>query len=337
MIAAGLIGCGEVSRHYGQYASSHGDRFSLRAATELNEQAGLDFARKFGCAYEPSLERFLSHPQDLVCICAPNHTHAALATRAADAQSHVLVEHPLATTVKDANDLLDTADRAGVRIFVMRQRRFLGSIQLLRALLRSGELGRVRHISASVFWSRRPSYFTDRPWRQSPENGGVVMNQASHFLDLLVYLFGDPIDCKGTIGNIAHDIAVEDAACLEMAFAGDAPCTFLATTAAPERSASASLTVAFQKRNISLAGPSWETMTGLTQAETGYFSTAANASSDGSHSGYLDRVVACLSGASNVEIVDGEEGMRTVKLIEMIYRDSRRDNRHLQTLFAPHI
>lgn len=330
----GLAGCGDIARRYARDLAEHPEiGLSMAAVTDVDAAAGTAFAEEHGLRFAVSLDELLALPLDLICVCTPNATHAPIATRALEAGRHVLVEHPMAMTVADAEALIATAAAARRRIFVVRQRRFSRAVQTLRAALRGPLRGRVEHVELKLHWNRRPEYFADKPWRTRTENGGVVANQGSHFLDLLLYLFGEPRGLSGIFGNVRHAIDCEDSARGTIEFEDGIEARFECTTAAPEGCNSTSLSIHTGDGTIALAGRDLDRLGEPVPAALAALQETFPAPLTGDHRGYLERVARCLGGEP-VEVVDGVEGARAVRLIESIYRTFRRDDAPLHAHFA---
>lgn len=166
---------------------------------------------------------------DAVWICSPNHLHAAHVARAAAAGKHVLVEKPLATTVRDAEAAIEAARRAGVTLAVGYQHRFRPAHQRLRDLVRGGGVGAAGVVRIHRYW-RWPYYEDMDPagppsWRGSPaESGGWVTNDlGSHLLDLVLWLSGLPATLAGAaLATQRFAVETEDTAALLLALDGGA-------------------------------------------------------------------------------------------------------------------
>ncbi len=186
-----------------------------------------------------------------------------------------------------------------------------------------------------MVWNRLLDYFTARPWRMSQENGGVVLNQASHFLDILLYLFGVPSLVEGTMGNLRHDLPVEDSAQGTIAFLNGIAVEFVCTTAAPPGCNWTQLTITGTNGKMVLYGKAWERIdTTINDAVVSALTKTLEGPLSGDHTGLLQRVALQLSG-EEVEVVDAEEGMHAVRLINHIYKNFQRDSAALRKYFQP--
>lgn len=177
----------------------------------------------------------LQDKPDVVHICTPHHTHVPLAVEALANGCHVLLEKPPAITLDDLSTLAQAAGQSDRTIGVCFQNRYNPASQQAKHLLESGKIGPVRAARAFVTWKRDASYYAQAAWRGrwETEGGGVMINQAIHTLDLLIWLAGRPTRVEGTIANrhLRQVIEVEDTAEMQMTLANGATALFYATTA----------------------------------------------------------------------------------------------------------
>jgi len=333
VIAVGLVGCGDIADRYGrEISTSLNNKLRLDVVTDVNEEQGHAFSRKYSTEFVTSLEELLSRELDLICVCTPNRTHAQIALECLRAKRRVLIEHPLAMTTSEARSIISASQQHACEVFVMRQRRFLPSIQLLRRALKQDIVKRVGKVELYVFWNRRSEYFSAKQWRRERDSGGVILNQASHFLDILIYLFGEAVKLSGRFGNIRHQFACEDSVIGRLELNSGAIAKFQCTTAAPEGVNLSSLSVEAENGIYELKGRDLDELS----CPDSFVVTEDSLDKvlfTGDHRGYLDRVARRLSGERDLEIIDAVEGARTVRLIESIYAGFHRDDAGLRAEF----
>ena len=122
---------------------------------------------------------------DLVVLATPSGLHSSQAVAASKAAVHVCTEKPMATSFADGLAMARACDQAGVQLFVVLQNRFLTTLQLLRRQLQAGRFGKLAIVSVNVFWQRPQIYYDEESWRGTCSlDGGALMNQASHYVDL---------------------------------------------------------------------------------------------------------------------------------------------------------
>jgi UDP-N-acetyl-2-amino-2-deoxyglucuronate dehydrogenase len=234
MTAGAVIGCGTISVvHLGAITSLDGVDLVGVCDTDADRAAAV--GRTYGVPWFKDHAELLAtvRPQ-VVHICTPHNEHVPVAIDALDAGVAVLLEKPVGHTVAEAERLIAANRRnPDVKVGVCLQNRYNTSVQTARALLRTGELGRVLGASATLLWHRDPAYYEARPWRGRvrESGGGVLINQAIHTLDLLQWLLGDVVEVHGYTGRHALDgvVDVEDTASVLLDHANGARSVLFAT------------------------------------------------------------------------------------------------------------
>lgn len=172
---------------------------------------------------------------DVVHICTPHDTHAAIAIDALERDVNVLLEKPVAASRAEAQRLSEVAARSAARLGVCFQNRYNTATRRAKEILDSGELGAVRGAWATVLWHRPPAYYLAAPWRGTwaRGGGGMLMNQAIHTVDLLQWLVGEVVAVSGGIATraLADVIEVEDTADMVLTHADGARSILFATVA----------------------------------------------------------------------------------------------------------
>jgi UDP-N-acetyl-2-amino-2-deoxyglucuronate dehydrogenase len=152
---------------------------------------------------------------DALCVCTPHPAHRDATVAAAEAGVHVLIEKPLAAALPDCDAMIAAGRRGGATLGMVSQRRFYPPCQRIRRAIDAGALGRPIMGTAVMFGWRDEAYYRSDPWRGSwkGEGGGVLVNQAVHQLDLLLWYLGEAESVFGYWGNQNHPyIEVEDTA-----------------------------------------------------------------------------------------------------------------------------
>jgi predicted dehydrogenase len=174
-------------------------------------------AEEIGRKHEvPSFERaddlLDSGLVDAVIIATPHYDHTPIAIQAFERGIHVLSEKPIAVCVSDADRMIQAAAESGRKFAVMFQMRSLGRALAARKVIEEGRLGEIYRTSLVMGWFRTQAYYDSGGWRATwaGEGGGVLINQAPHFLDLFCWLAGLPSRVTGRTRTRLHDIEVED-------------------------------------------------------------------------------------------------------------------------------
>ena len=229
----GIIGTGVIAAmHADAIATLPGVR--LVAVTDVADRAAAAFAAARGCAAEPDLGALLARDDvDVVCVCVPSGLHAEVGVRAAKAGKHLVVEKPIDVTLAAADRLIEAARTAGVALTVISQHRFDPGLTELKRLLGEGALGRLVLGEASTKWYRTQAYYDSAGWRGSwAMDGGSLMNQGVHYVDLLRWCMGPVTEVTAVCTTQAHQIEAEDTALAIVRFGSGAVGTILSSTAA---------------------------------------------------------------------------------------------------------
>lgn len=235
MTRAAVIGCGDVSTvHFEALARMPNVELAAVADTHPGRLAAAEAAH--GVAGYGDYRTLLDQVRpDVVHLCTPHDQHAALAADCLERGINVILEKPLAHTLAEGERLAEAAERSRARIGVCFQNRYNDPVQAMHRLLASGELGAVHGASATVLWHRSADYYRDRPWRGRWETGGggLLMNQAIHTVDLLLWLLGDVVEVSGSAATrlLGDVIEVEDTADMVLQHAGGARSVLFATLA----------------------------------------------------------------------------------------------------------
>jgi UDP-N-acetyl-2-amino-2-deoxyglucuronate dehydrogenase len=229
----GIIGTGVIAAiHADAIASLPNAR--LTAVTDLVPSSAETFAGARGCAAEPDLDALLARRDvDVVSVCVPTGLHAEVGARAAKAGKHLVVEKPIDVTLEAADRLVDGARAAGVALTVISQHRFDPGLIEARRLLDQGALGRLLLGEASTKWYRSQAYYDSARWRGTRAmDGGSLMNQGIHYVDLLRWCMGPVAEVTAVCSTQAHQIEVEDTSLAIVRFSSGAVGTILSSTAA---------------------------------------------------------------------------------------------------------
>ena len=212
-IRAAVIGCGGISSRHLE-AISHMDDVELVCVADVREDRAKAKAEQYGCAYTTDWHEFAKREDiDVVHLCTPHYLHAPMAIELLDAGKRVLTEKPMASEVADAEEMIRPA--AG-RLGVVFQNRYNDAAQYIKKAIADERYGKLLSLRAAVNWHRTPEYYTESGWRGkfATEGGGVLINQAFHTLDLLIYFAGKPAAVRGSVStDVLYDyIEVEDTA-----------------------------------------------------------------------------------------------------------------------------
>lgn len=214
-----LIGCGRISKNHIAAALANSDTMELAVVCdpilENAEKKANDYCEKAGVKplvyadYKKALEE-----QEIDCcaIATESGYHAEIALYCIRKGKNVLVEKPMALSTADAEQMIKEAKEHGVTLGVCHQNRFNAPIQELHKALEDGRFGKLVNGTARILWNRGMPYYQQAPWRGTwAQDGGTLMNQCIHNIDLLQWcLGGEPYTIMAMTGNYLRDIEAED-------------------------------------------------------------------------------------------------------------------------------
>ncbi len=230
-LGIGLVGAGAIS-------TQHFEAIEALPSTRLVAVASASEARA-RAAGEAQGVPWTTHPEeliarddvDVVTICSPSGLHPAQALAALRAGKHVLVEKPVALTVSDADAVVAEARARGLVAAVVSQRRFEPAVRALKAAVDAGQLGQVALVMGEGLYLRPQSYYDSAAWRGTVTlDGGVLMNQAIHTIDLMRWIGGPAVAVSGQVATLGHVMEAEDTAVMAIRFTSGALGSMSATT-----------------------------------------------------------------------------------------------------------
>jgi predicted dehydrogenase len=227
----GIIGAGVISTtHAEAIARVPGAR--LAAVTDTSHEAAKRLADLSGCAAEPDIDALLARDDvDIVTVCVPSGLHAEVGVAAAAAGKHLIVEKPIDVTLEAADRLIGAARAAGVKLTVISQHRFDPGLVELRRLIDDGALGTLLLGEASTKWYRSQAYYDSGIWRGTwALDGGSLMNQGVHYVDLLLACMGPVAEVTAITATQTHQIEAEDVALALLRFRSGAVGTIVSST-----------------------------------------------------------------------------------------------------------
>lgn len=211
-----LIGCGRISPNH--FAAAIENNLEIVAICDFSQEKMEEKFKNFNLPQ--STEKFLDYKEmltkkkpDLVAICTESGSHAQIAFDCIDAGCHLIIEKPIALSLEDADAIIKKSKEKNVKVSACHQNRFNKSIQKIREAVEDDRFGRMLHGTAHIRWNRGQDYYTQAPWRGTWEHdGGALMNQCIHNIDLLRWMMGNDIDeVIGMTDNLNHNyIDAED-------------------------------------------------------------------------------------------------------------------------------
>ena len=233
-----LIGCGRIAVNHMKAAINN--ELEIVAVCDVIEEKMEELLAKYGLEKDESIKRYTDYKKmveelkpELASIATESGIHAEIALHCIDKGVNLIIEKPMAMSIEDANKIIDLAEEKNVKVSACHQNRFNVAIQKLRKAVESGRFGKLSHGSIHVRWNRNAGYYEQAPWRGTWEqDGGALMNQCIHGIDLLRWMMGDEIEeIYGATRQQFHDyLEAEDVGMAVIKFKNGAIGTIEGTT-----------------------------------------------------------------------------------------------------------
>lgn len=326
-----LVGCGRIANNHIAAMGEHAERCELVGVCDVNPRALDQAAARCDAQPYSSLSAMLEQcDADAFVLTTPSGLHPGQAIQVARAGRHIVTEKPMATRWEDGLRMVDAADAAGVRLFVVKQNRRNPTLQLLKHAVEQRRFGRIYMVNLNVFWSRPESYYNSASWRGTWEfDGGALMNQASHYVDLLDWIIGPVESVQAYTATLARAIEVEDTGVLSLRWRNGALGSMNVTMLTWPRNLEGSITVLGEQGSVRIGGVAvnevqqWEFATlhpdDLDVTKASYETTSVYGYG---HPRYYANVLDVLCGLAEPE-TDGRAGLRSLELLIAAYRSAR--------------
>lgn len=329
-----LIGCGRISPNHIEAAKNNGLEFVAicdilpEAMREKAERFGLQSVRQY-TDYKEMLEK---EKIELVAIATESGKHASIAIDCIKAGCNVIIEKPIALSISDAEEIINAGKKYNVLVCANHQNRFNKSVQYIRKALEMGRFGQLLHGAAHVRWNRGKEYYDQAPWRGTwSQDGGCLMNQCIHNIDLLRWMMGDEIDeVMAYTDQLAHPyLEAEDLGIALIKFKNGSYGLIEGTTNVFPRNLEETLYIFGQNGTAKAAGTSdniievWNFADGLDNPEEvkkQFSDNPPNVYGFGHTPLYADMIKAIRTGGK--PLVDGEAGKRALELVLAIYKSA---------------
>lgn len=211
-----LIGCGRISPNHIVAAKNNG--LEMVAICDIDPKCMEDKIKKFSLPatvkkYTDYKELLATEKPELVAVCTESGLHAQIAIDCINVGCNVIIEKPIALSISDADAIIEAAEKNDVKVCVNHQNRFNKSIAKIKDALDRDRFGRLFHGTAHIRWARDWEYYSRAKWRGTwAQDGGCLMNQCIHNIDLLIWLMGgEPIEVMAYTDRMKHDyIEAED-------------------------------------------------------------------------------------------------------------------------------
>jgi len=309
-----IIGCGRIAKRHAENILRIG---KLTAVCDVDSSKAESFAKEFGGTRYDSVDEMLASEQDveMVAICSPNGFHAEHIIKSLQAGKNVLAEKPLCLTKAAAWQIVETEKYCRRKLFIVKSARYNPIVKKLKELIDAGALGSIYSFHFNCIWNRKDEYYTDWKGKLFPD-GGTLYNQFSHFIDVMIWLFGEVNDVRGFKANLAHasSIEFEDTGAVTFQMANEAIGSLHWSVNAFQKNHELALTIVAERGTIRLGGENLNEVQ-YVNTETPIEFPLYHRDNWSNHTEIYNHLM-----AGNSDFPDVFDGVRVVETIEKIYQ-----------------
>jgi predicted dehydrogenase len=332
-----LVGCGRIGQRHAEHIVNHGN---LVALCDTDPQKLEALTKQYNLPGYSDIDDLLKSEKniDVISICTPNGLHAQHTIKSLRSGHHVLCEKPMCINVHECGEMIQAAERANKRLFIVKQNRFNPPVVAVKKLIDEGRLGKIFTVQLNCFWNRNPEYYSSSSWKGTRLlDGGTLYTQFSHFIDLLYYMIGDVQDACAFAGNYNHinQIEFEDNGVVALRFYNGVLGTINYTVNSYKKNMEGSITIFAENGTVKIGGQYLNELEyqmiedfEIKDLPEGnppnmygqYIGSMSN------HAQVYDNLVDVLSNGG-VIATNGFEGLKTVEIIDKIYASVAKSNR----------
>lgn len=332
-----LIGCGRISTNHIKAAINN--QLEMVAVCDIVPGHMENVLAKHNLQNDVTVKRYTDYKQmieenqlDLISIATESGLHGEIALYCIEHGIHVIIEKPMAMSLEEADRIISLSEEKGMKVAACHQNRFNIAVQEMRQALEAGRFGKISHGSIHVRWNRNKDYYTQAPWRGTwAQDGGALMNQCIHGIDLLRWMMEDELESVYgvTRQQFHHYLEAEDLGMAVVKFKNGAIATIEGTTNVYPQNLEETLYLFGEKGTVKLGGKStnnidvwdFEDETEEDVKNKGLEEATSNVYGNGHTSLFADMVQAIEE--DRVPYVDAYAGRRALEMVLAIYKSQK--------------
>lgn len=331
-----IIGCGRIALNHVKAVRANGFELAALCDTAPGKAEGLlERAEWDGPApriYADHREMLAAEPDlDIAAVATESGEHARIALDCIDASVNAVIEKPVAMSMADADEIVRRAEERGVKVSACHQNRFNVAVKHVRRAVEEGRFGRMSHGSVHVRWNRDRGYYDQAPWRGTwAQDGGCLMNQCIHGIDLLRWMMGDEVEeVYGATCQQFHDyLEAEDVGMAVVKFRNGAIGTIEGSVNVYPKNLEETLYLFGETGTVKIGGTStndidvWDFADGRDDGlANGLKEETSNVYGNGHTRLYADMIEAILEGRR--PYVDAMAGRNALEMVLAIYKSQK--------------
>ena len=332
-----LIGCGRIAVNHVKAAIRND--FDVVAFCDIDISKFDTLQEKADCGDLSHVLRYTDyklmleeHPEiELISIATESGSHASIALDCIDAGKNLMIEKPIAMSIADADEIVRRANEKNAKVAACHQNRFNVAVQKTRKALEAGRFGKMSHGSIHVRWNRDHGYYDQASWRGTwAEDGGCLMNQCIHGIDLLRWMMGKPVCVYAQTRQRFHDyLEAEDLGVAVVQFENGAVATIEGTVNVYPRNLEETLYLFGETGTVKIGGTStndidtWDFADETEEDEQnkGLKEQTSNIYGNGHTALFADMEKAITDGRN--PYIDAEAGRDALEIVLAIYKSQQ--------------
>lgn len=331
----GIVGCGRISANHFNAIREFSNDLELVSVCDNNLKVLKKYKKKYSVpGYDDINQMIKSQDLDIISLCTPSGLHPKQTILAAKNKINVITEKPMAVRWQDGLKMVEVCKKFGVKLFVVKQNRYNSTLQNLKKAIENKRFGKIHLVQVNVFWCRPQSYYNQgNGWRGTKKlDGGALMNQASHYVDLLTWLVG-PINKVQSMVSTYRKIEVEDTCVLNLKWLSGALGSMSVTMLTYPKNLEGSITIIGSKGTVKIGGVAvneivewiFKDKKDLDRYVKQKSSYKTNSVYGYGHIQYYQSIVNVLKKKKKPHI-DGNEGLKSLELIIASYISAKKNN-----------
>ena len=329
-----IIGCGKISeKHADILVSKKIKHLKLVAAYDIKKNIAELFAKKYKIKYFNNIHKLLSSVKiDLVVICSDSGSHYKNALIASKYKKDLIIEKPICLDINQAKKIIKIYKKNKNRLFVVMQNRFNPAAKLLKETIKKKLFGKITSISVKVWWSRDQLYYNKDSWRGTwSQDGGLFMNQAIHYIDMMNWLMGPVKSLTALIKKRLVKIETEDVGAAILEFKNGVLGVIEASTAVRPKNIEGSVTILGENGNVKIGGNymnklefyNFQKNKEVSNALLKKFYQRLKKNENSHFLFYLnvikDLLKRNIKSKKDINSIDGNEGIKSLEIVKAIY------------------
>ncbi len=327
-----IVGCGRIYKKHLEALKKHSDKYEIIGVCDIKEDRLQKAMEDTGAnGYKDIKEMLKTESPDGISICTPSGLHTNHIRTAADFNVNVITEKPFALSSEDAQRTLDYCNDKGIKLWVVKQNRLNPAIKLLKSAIDKNRFGKIYYIEINVFWNRTQEYFDMDEWRGTVKmDGGILFNQASHYVDLMEYIGGGVKSVAAFTKRLARNIEFEDTITASVEYKNGALGSLNVTVLTYRHNMEGSITVIGEKGTVKIGGMAlnkvdyWEfDKYDDDDAEIEYVSTNPPNVYGFGHMELYEKIYNSLVNEKKSCMFDANEMIHSLKIKEAVYKSAK--------------